>query len=194
MEDFAVALKLTYKPACGWFIERRRKEKKEEAAFCSSGKIVPGNIRDLVMDCTINSSYGNKIYNQGSLGPRVKTQPKHNQTRFPDLDRSKKNCSTVIAKSRHMKNPSVGIKNSNQKKHLFGLQDLFTPEYILKKVFRKDGPPLGVEFDPLPAGAFRSCSGISTLFCWFLFISIKITESILCYSLSIEWRRTGLFS
>ncbi|XXG87620.1 hypothetical protein AAC387_Pa11g2264 [Persea americana] len=159
MEDYAVALKLTYKQVRGWFIERRRKEKKEKDVFCSSGKIGPGNVRDSVLDCTLNRGYGNKIYNQGSLGPRVKTQPKHNQTRFPDLDRSKKNCSTVIAKSRHMKNPSVGIKNSNQKKHLFGLQDLFTPEYILKKVFRKDGPPLGVEFDPLPAGAFRSCSG-----------------------------------
>lgn len=159
MEDYAVALKLTYKQVRGWFIERRRKEKKEKEAFCSSGKIGPGNVTDSVLDCTLNRSYGNKIYNQRSLGPRVKTQPKHNRTRFPDLDRSKKNCSTVIAKSRHMKNPSVGMKNSNQKKHLFGLQDLLTPEYILKKVFRKDGPPLGVEFDPLPAGALRRCSG-----------------------------------
>ncbi|KAF5183056.1 Homeobox-ddt domain protein rlt3 [Thalictrum thalictroides] len=29
-------------------------------------------------------------------------------------------------------------------------------DYILKKVFRKDGPPLGVKFDPLPPGAFHS--------------------------------------
>ncbi|CAK9187629.1 unnamed protein product [Ilex paraguariensis] len=31
------------------------------------------------------------------------------------------------------------------------------PDYILKKVFRKDGPPLGVEFDSLPSHAFQYC-------------------------------------
>lgn len=141
MEDYAVALKLTYKQVRGWFIERRRKEKKEEAAFCSSGNIVPGNIWDSVLHCTINSGYGNKIYTQGSLCPRgVKTQLKHNQSWFPDLDHSKKNCSTVIAKSRHMKNSYVGMKNNNRQKHLFGLQDLLMLEYILKKNVPKRWP------------------------------------------------------
>ncbi|XAR53571.1 hypothetical protein NMG60_11022181 [Bertholletia excelsa] len=38
------------------------------------------------------------------------------------------------------------------------LQDsLLRPDYILKKVFRKDGPFLGVEFDSLPSRAFPSC-------------------------------------
>ncbi|XP_015868893.1 homeobox-DDT domain protein RLT3 [Ziziphus jujuba] len=37
------------------------------------------------------------------------------------------------------------------------LQDLFNPNYILKKVFRKDGPPLGVEFDSPPPPAFSHC-------------------------------------
>ncbi|KAI7739127.1 hypothetical protein M8C21_004101 [Ambrosia artemisiifolia] len=36
--------------------------------------------------------------------------------------------------------------------------DLLRPDYILSKVFRKDGPPLGVEFDHLPSHAFRLCS------------------------------------
>ncbi|KAK1259058.1 hypothetical protein QJS04_geneDACA005525 [Acorus gramineus] len=40
------------------------------------------------------------------------------------------------------------------KKKLVRLQILVSPEYILKKVFRKDGPPLGVEFETLPDGAF----------------------------------------
>ncbi|GAB4855267.1 hypothetical protein Ancab_023887 [Ancistrocladus abbreviatus] len=36
------------------------------------------------------------------------------------------------------------------------LQDmLYTPDYILKEVFREDGPPLGVEFDPVPTAACR---------------------------------------
>ncbi|KVI06242.1 DDT domain-containing protein [Cynara cardunculus var. scolymus] len=41
--------------------------------------------------------------------------------------------------------------------------DLLSPDFILRKVFRKDGPPLGVEFDNLPSHAFRFCNvkGIS---------------------------------
>lgn len=31
---------------------------------------------------------------------------------------------------------------------------LYTPEVIFAKIFRKDGPPLGDEFDPLPSNAF----------------------------------------
>ncbi|KAL0011182.1 hypothetical protein SO802_006290 [Lithocarpus litseifolius] len=34
------------------------------------------------------------------------------------------------------------------------LQHLFTSDYILKKIFRKEGPPLHVEFDSLPSWAF----------------------------------------
>ncbi|KAL3520941.1 hypothetical protein ACH5RR_019090 [Cinchona calisaya] len=35
---------------------------------------------------------------------------------------------------------------------------LFNPDYILQKIFRKDGPSLGIEFDPLPENAFRYCN------------------------------------
>ncbi|XP_058183362.1 homeobox-DDT domain protein RLT3 [Rhododendron vialii] len=35
---------------------------------------------------------------------------------------------------------------------------LLSPDCILKKVFRKDGPPLGVEFDTLPSYAFQLCN------------------------------------
>ncbi|KAA8534625.1 hypothetical protein F0562_032116 [Nyssa sinensis] len=35
---------------------------------------------------------------------------------------------------------------------------LLSPDYILKKVFRKDSPPLGVEFDSLPSQAFLYCN------------------------------------
>ncbi|XP_037494138.1 homeobox-DDT domain protein RLT3 isoform X2 [Jatropha curcas] len=43
---------------------------------------------------------------------------------------------------------------TKRKKNLFLLQDLLTPDYILRKIFRKDGPPLGAEFDSLPSRAF----------------------------------------
>ena len=45
------------------------------------------------------------------------------------------------------------------KRHNY-LQDLFSPDYILKTVFRKDGPLLGVEFDSLPSTAVFRCKGI----------------------------------
>ncbi|CAM0885706.1 unnamed protein product [Alopecurus aequalis] len=39
------------------------------------------------------------------------------------------------------------------KKHMLRPQVLFPKDYILRKVFRKDGPSLGGEFDPLPQRA-----------------------------------------
>ncbi|CAI9273230.1 unnamed protein product [Lactuca saligna] len=46
----------------------------------------------------------------------------------------------------------------NSKSGLRLVDDLLPPDYILRKVFRKDGPPLGVEFDNLPSHAFRFCN------------------------------------
>ncbi|KAM0862286.1 hypothetical protein ACQ4PT_045348 [Festuca glaucescens] len=39
------------------------------------------------------------------------------------------------------------------KKHMLRPQVLLPKDYILRKVFRKDGPSLGGEFDPLPRSA-----------------------------------------
>lgn len=60
------------------------------------------------------------------------------------------------------KHLSLVVCNETGKKKntVTDLQDLLTPNYILKKVFRKDGPPLGVEFDSLPSQAFFRCKGI----------------------------------
>lgn len=46
-------------------------------------------------------------------------------------------------------------------KHTLRSQVLFPKDYILRKVFRKDGPPLGSEFDPLPHSAPGHLRGIS---------------------------------
>ncbi|KAL6989131.1 hypothetical protein U1Q18_014883 [Sarracenia purpurea var. burkii] len=49
-------------------------------------------------------------------------------------------------------------KKKELKSHRLRLHDvLLSSDHILKKVFRKDGPPLGVEFDSLPSQAFRCC-------------------------------------
>ncbi|KAL3523710.1 hypothetical protein ACH5RR_016544 [Cinchona calisaya] len=55
-------------------------------------------------------------------------------------------------------------KKKQQKKFIseidypFRLQEvLYNPDHILQKIFRKDGPVLGVEFDSVPLNAFRYC-------------------------------------
>ncbi|KAE9451223.1 hypothetical protein C3L33_16855, partial [Rhododendron williamsianum] len=49
-------------------------------------------------------------------------------------------------------------KKKEPKTHRLRLHDvLLSPDCILKKVFRKDGPALGVEFDTLPSYAFQLC-------------------------------------
>ncbi|KAM7530190.1 hypothetical protein LguiB_033600 [Lonicera macranthoides] len=71
------------------------------------------------------------------------------------MKHSRNNCgaSTAVEKSNSNKRKKIQQLNGR-----FRLQEvLFNPDYILKKVFRKDGPPLGVEFDSLPSHAFHLC-------------------------------------
>uniref|UniRef100_A0A2N9H323 Homeobox domain-containing protein n=1 Tax=Fagus sylvatica TaxID=28930 RepID=A0A2N9H323_FAGSY len=89
MEDHAATLGLTYKQLRGWFIEKRRRDKRDNGTI---------------------------------LTPQTK-----------------------IAKRKI--------------KPILLLQNFFTPDYILKKVFRKDGPPLGVQFDSLPSPSIFSPKG-----------------------------------
>lgn len=48
----------------------------------------------------------------------------------------------------------------NRRKRLGSIQTLFSSDYILMKVFGKDGPPVGAGFDCLSSGAFLHCKGI----------------------------------
>ncbi|XP_021819888.1 homeobox-DDT domain protein RLT3 isoform X1 [Prunus avium] len=107
MECHAAAFRLTYKQVRGWFVEKRRREKRENKTTEELG----GR----------NGS--------GAGAPRV---VKHclSKAKAPSLSRYKQTK-----------------MNGNH------IQELLTPDYILKKVFRKDGPPLGVEFDSLPSRA-----------------------------------------
>ncbi|KAL7215474.1 hypothetical protein ACSBR1_027608 [Camellia fascicularis] len=55
-------------------------------------------------------------------------------------------------------NRRIVKKNELKTHHRLRLHDaLLSPDSILKKVFRKDGPPLGDEFDSLPSQAFQHC-------------------------------------
>ncbi|KAM7532223.1 hypothetical protein LguiB_035633 [Lonicera macranthoides] len=67
--------------------------------------------------------------------------------------RNKRKDSTAIEKWYLKKRKKQKFSDNRS---LFRLQDdLLSPDLILKKVFQKDGPPLGVEFDSLPCQAFR---------------------------------------
>uniref|UniRef100_A0A2P2MBS6 Uncharacterized protein LOC105643603 isoform X1 n=1 Tax=Rhizophora mucronata TaxID=61149 RepID=A0A2P2MBS6_RHIMU len=60
--------------------------------------------------------------------------------------------------STSMNNASLQFKGRGQKrKKKLILQDLLNPDYILMKIFRKDGPPLGVKFDTIPFRGSRRC-------------------------------------
>ncbi|KAI3799579.1 hypothetical protein L1987_34878 [Smallanthus sonchifolius] len=75
----------------------------------------------------------------------------------------------IPSKKRNQKNIQVAANSNapkkrnqpqklNSKPGLRLQDDLLTPEFILRKTFRKDGPPVGVEFDDLPSHAFRFCN------------------------------------
>lgn len=74
---------------------------------------------------------------------------------------TKRNAAALsVARKNQKSTSSVGANGFGKKKKKVLLpQDLLSPQYILSKVFRKDGPPLGVEFDSLPFQAFH-CKGI----------------------------------
>ncbi|KAM1165207.1 hypothetical protein PS2_024417 [Malus domestica] len=107
MECHAAAFGLTYKQVRGWFVEKRRREKR-----------------------------GNRT---SELGAGATGIDKHGPSR-----------TKAPPSSRYMKTSLLTKKERMKWNHI---QELLTPDYILKKVFRKDGPPLGVEFDSLPSGA-----------------------------------------
>ncbi|KAK4431168.1 Homeobox-DDT domain protein RLT3 [Sesamum alatum] len=62
---------------------------------------------------------------------------------------------SVVGRKRKSKQHQQLFMSENDYK--LRLQEvLYTPEYIFTKIFRKDGPPLGDQFDSLPSNAF-SC-------------------------------------
>ncbi|KAG9457294.1 hypothetical protein H6P81_001802 [Aristolochia fimbriata] len=154
LEQYATSLNLTCKQVRRWFSERRRKEKKEtENVICSTGE----TDREGGPDSTTSSSAGNRKSMQCSrvrTGRKTKSSSMHHQDESIELDWSKEGC---VEREDELVFPAKKCKQQNR---LFHVQDILSPDYILKKVFRKDGPPLGVEFDSLPAGTFGCMSGV----------------------------------
>ncbi|KAK8688666.1 hypothetical protein V6N13_087418 [Hibiscus sabdariffa] len=90
---------------------------------------------------------------------KITTLPLHSMKK-PSAS-TKRNATDIFAASENHKNTSSVRANGfgKKKKKMLIPQDLLPTQYILKKVFRKDGPPLGVEFDSLPSQAFFQCEG-----------------------------------
>ncbi|PRQ51784.1 putative transcription factor & chromatin remodeling DDT family [Rosa chinensis] len=103
MECHATVFGLTYKQVRGWFVERRRREKRKRTA-------------------------SELLSARNGLG----------------------DAATSVSSQ---KTKAASALKCKKKKMKASIQRLQNPDYLLKKVFRKDGPPLGVEFDSLPSQA-----------------------------------------
>ncbi|KAJ6801985.1 homeobox-DDT domain protein RLT3-like [Iris pallida] len=201
MEDYAASLNLTYKQIRIWFVERRRKEKRENEVHgcCKSlqgGRSVqkPSTInvgKQKPDESTINvGKQANYSLGQSGLQSQAKSKnniavnPKsyqlkddmllacngrtrHKEKRTPPPESYNRSSSSQERRELHTsmkydratksKRKYYSLSNNqhvNQTTNCVLLQDLFSKDYILKRLFRKDGPPLGAEFDSLPTNAY----------------------------------------
>ncbi|XWS31134.1 hypothetical protein CRYUN_Cryun23aG0051500 [Craigia yunnanensis] len=140
MEGYAATLGLTLKQVKGWFVEKRRRDKRD------NGIMLP--IRSMKKLATHRERNAAGI-SAARKNPKGQDLLVHNRSK-----------SGAVLYSRYKGTSLVGENRFGKKKKKMLLpQDLLSPQYILKKVFRKDGPPLGVEFDTLPFQAFCHCKG-----------------------------------
>lgn len=150
MEEYASSLNLTYHQIHGWFAERRRKDRRKNEALHSSIKSFPSSSSN-----AFKHTHGkclNLSGHRGTAGTSRCAIKKMNQLvrqkcRYKDLEQL-------------MKSHSGGRSNYAEKNHIFHLQILFPEDHILKKIFCKHGPVLGIEFDP-PGDAFGHSTGVS---------------------------------
>ncbi|GAV68407.1 LOW QUALITY PROTEIN: Homeobox domain-containing protein/DDT domain-containing protein [Cephalotus follicularis] len=144
MEDCGMALGLTYKEVRGWFVEKRRRDKMKNGAF------LPPSLSEKL------SGPADRIASETAFAKKIlkhRDSSSYNRT---------KNTMPSASKYKHI---SSTFENGidKRKKTMICLQELLNPQYILRKIFRKDGPPLGVEFDSAPSSAFLGRKGILNL-------------------------------
>lgn len=142
MKDYAAALGLTYKQVRGWFFGRRRREKNEnDVRVLSSKKHVSAkNGIAVVAAKKILRRVGLAAHSRRNMSSSSNYKRAH-------LGAHRWHC--------FHNNDSGAV----ERERLLN-EDLLTADYLLKKVFRKDGPPLGVEFDSLPSRSFCHCTGM----------------------------------
>lgn len=122
--EYATSVGLTYNQVRIWFKERRRKERREtESLGAHMEKQLSARSNGFRCSSSRSSSFS-----RSTMYRTVNLQPEDD--RYVDK----------------------GMSFTGEK-HTLRSQVLFPKDYILRKVFRKDGPPLGSEFDPLPHSA-----------------------------------------
>ncbi|XP_008795938.2 homeobox-DDT domain protein RLT3-like [Phoenix dactylifera] len=191
MEEYATTLNLTYNQIRTWFVERRRKEKRENEALSNSKSsesvepesdqsndsalfavvrhVGPKDERSAPIMCRKDISGQEELKGPASLICDELQNPKKKTWLNKRCSAEYSTNQLVRHKDRHrisgqqMKNSVGGRMHCAEKKHLIPSPVLFSKDYVLKKVFRKDGPPLGVEFDPPPANAFGYRTGSQIL-------------------------------
>uniref|UniRef100_A0A0D3GTM7 Homeobox domain-containing protein n=1 Tax=Oryza barthii TaxID=65489 RepID=A0A0D3GTM7_9ORYZ len=122
--EYATSVGLTYNQVRIWFKERRRKERRETESL---------------------GAHMEKQLSARSNGFRCSS------SRSSSFSRSTM-YRTVNLQAEDDRYVDKGMSFTGEK-HTLRSQVLFPKDYILRKVFRKDGPPLGSEFDPLPHSA-----------------------------------------
>lgn len=111
----------------------------------------------------------------GAIGSQMERQFRARST-GPRSSSSSSSCNQA---------PTYGISRSQSELDTWGMstageesniisQVLFPKDYILSKIFRKDGPPLGSEFDPLPQSAHGCNRGtqVTIVGYWILFLNL----------------------
>lgn len=135
MEKLAESLDLTFKQVRTWFIEKRRKDKSDRGLDLSS----PPNRK--LPHASARKGLGvnpvSKVVKRNGLGVSRMAKASSTSLRYRQMSQT---IESGICRRRKI------------------CQDLLPPDYILRKVFRKDGPQLGSEFDS-PRG-FCSCNGM----------------------------------
>ncbi|KAJ6329605.1 hypothetical protein OIU77_011139 [Salix suchowensis] len=138
MEDLAVVSNLTFKQVRGWFIEKRRSDKSKNEL------IEPPRLTKKL-----------SVF-KGRKGAAVASDARKMLKQW-ELSASNEDESNNPSSSKYKSAPSEFQGRIGKRKKLGLIQDLLTSDYILGKIFRKDGPPLGLEFDSLPTRAFHGC-------------------------------------
>ncbi|KAL4200597.1 hypothetical protein AMTRI_Chr02g211950 [Amborella trichopoda] len=151
MREYARALRLTYKQIRGWFSDRRRRDRQHGLCF-SSRKPLSSSKRARELDHNMESTLAKKTNNRTFLDYGTENNPLSCNSKSASA--KKNNSNSCKALEQRQKNRVARIKYSRSGRKLLGHQYIMSADQILQSVFRKDGPPLGSEFDPLPQGAF----------------------------------------
>ncbi|CAN0927277.1 Homeobox-DDT domain protein RLT3 [Linum grandiflorum] len=125
LERLAEALDLTLGQVRGWFVEKRRREKRK------------------IQGSTPLESKKLSLAGEGNQTVVASSAGKVQRALSRDMSKSSSSLSSEV-------------ENGISERSVARVQKLLPSEYILSKVFRKDGPALGVEFDSVPSRGFHA--------------------------------------